>query len=247
MIPPSGTDNQMPEFEQDSRSSSTPESRLRGVRDRIESACRSAGRTPAEVELLAVSKTRGAEQLRTLADLGQRAFGENYVDESRAKQDRLDDLGLSWHFIGPIQSNKTRALAGHFDWVESVDRSKIVRRLGDQRPESLPPLNVLIQVDIDNESQKAGCSPDRIAALADEIAGRDRLLLRGLMAIPAAVDDPDDARPAFARLRRLFEQIAADHPTVDTLSMGMSGDLEPAIAEGSTRVRVGTALFGPRD
>lgn len=245
----------MPDSEHDSardpaHESGDPKSldtRLVQVRERIESACRAAGRGTTEVELLAVSKTRGVNEIRALAELGQRAFGENYVDEACAKQEPLDDLELAWHFIGPVQSNKTRTLAEHFDWVESVDRLKIARRLGDQRPGNLPPLNVLIQVDVDDEAQKAGCRPDQVAELADDIAGRDRLMLRGLMAIPAAVEHADDARPAFARLRELFERLRIGHPQIDTLSMGMSGDLEPAIAEGSTRVRVGTALFGPRE
>jgi pyridoxal phosphate enzyme (YggS family) len=224
----------------------TPEQRFSNVIKRIRAACDRSGRDPDHVRLLAVSKTRPAGQIQDLARLGQRCFGENYVDEAVAKIAELGEQGLCWHFIGPVQSNKTRLLAEHFDWVESVDREKIVRRLADQRPEGKAALNVLIQVNLDDEKQKAGCAPDDIAHLADVIAARPELRLRGLMAIPAATDDHVAQRAVFARLQALYDTLAGTHPSVDTISAGMSGDLEAAIAEGSTEVRVGTDLFGPR-
>ncbi|MEN1726902.1 MAG: YggS family pyridoxal phosphate-dependent enzyme [Pseudomonadota bacterium] len=227
-----------------------PQNRLSTVLDRIHSACERAGRESDEVRLLAVSKTKPLEQVLTMAKLGQRAFGENYVDEAVAKiQASADhDLGgdLVWHFIGPIQSNKTRLIAEHFDWVESVDRAKIVRRLADQRPSTRPPLNVLIQVNLDGESQKAGCTPEALNELADQITQRPELCLRGLMAIPAPRSDEDEQRAVFARLKSLFDALRSRYDGIDTLSAGMSGDLEAAIAEGSTQIRVGTDLFGPR-
>lgn len=216
------------------------------VRQRIESACRNAGREPAEVTLLAVSKTRSAGEIEQLRALGPCHFGENYLDEAAAKQDLLAGSDIRWHFIGPVQSNKTRELAQRFDWIQSLDREKIARRLADQRPDDQPPMNVLIQVNIDREPQKAGCLPEQLDALADFVAGHAVLRLRGLMAIPAADHDRDDSRRTFAELRRIYQRLAGAHDHVDTLSMGMSGDLEDAIAEGSTMIRVGTALFGPR-
>lgn len=221
--------------------------RLETTLERIRTACQAAGRDPQTVRLLAVSKRKAVEAIRELHGLGQRAFGENYVDEAVAKIEALDDLDLQWHYIGPIQSNKTKLIAAHFDWVESVDRSKIVRRLNEQRPQTLKPLNVLIQVNIDEEPQKAGCAPDEIETLASQIADSDRLKLRGLMAIPAPREDFEEQRAVFARLRKLFEKLQTDHPEVDTLSAGMTADLEAAISEGATLVRIGTALFGPRD
>lgn len=221
--------------------------RLETTLERISTACQAAGRDPQTVRLLAVSKRKPVEAIRELHELGQRAFGENYVDEAVAKIEALDDLDPQWHYIGPIQSNKTKLIAAHFDWVESVDRSKIVRRLNDQRPQALAPLNALIQVNIDEEPQKAGCAPDQIETLASRIADSDRLKLRGLMAIPAPREDHEAQRAVFARLRELFDKLQADHPEVDTLSAGMTADLEAAIAEGATLVRIGTALFGPRD
>ncbi|NKI35032.1 YggS family pyridoxal phosphate-dependent enzyme [Wenzhouxiangella sp. XN79A] len=224
------------------------QTRYDALRERLASACATAGRDPGEVALLAVSKTRGADEVAALHALGQRAFGENYVDEACAKQAALAALepAPAWHFIGPIQSNKTRRIAERFDWVHSIDRAKIARRLADQRPSERGPLNVLIQVNVDAEAQKAGCRPDELDALADRVAGHDALVLRGLMAIPAPRDDAEAMRPAFACLRECFEALARHHPRLDTLSMGMSDDLEAAIAEGATLVRVGTALFGPR-
>lgn len=216
--------------------------------ERIETAARAAGRPAGTVRLLAVSKRHPVDAIRRLHDLGQRAFGENYVDEGVAKIRDLADLDpIEWHYIGPIQSNKTRLIAEHFDWVESVDRAKIIRRLDEQRPVGSGPLNVLIQVNLDEESQKAGCAPGEIGELADRIAESEHLKLRGLMAIPAPRDKPDEQRAVFAKLRDLFERLRQDHPGADTLSAGMSADLEAAIAEGATLVRIGTALFGPRD
>jgi pyridoxal phosphate enzyme (YggS family) len=228
----------------------TPETapeRLERTRERIAAACRDAERPAESVQLLAVSKRKPVEAIRELHALGQRAFGENYVDEGVEKIAALDDLDLQWHYIGPIQSNKTKLIAAHFDWVESIDRAKIVRRLDDQRPDDLPPLNVLIQVNLDDESQKAGCAPDAIAELADQVAGCGHLKLRGLMAIPAPREDEAEQRAVFAKLRGLFEQLRRNHPEVDTISAGMTNDLEAAVLEGSTEIRVGTALFGPRD
>lgn len=217
-----------------------------GVRARIDGACRDAGRDPQSVRLLAVSKTHPADAVRRLHALGQQAFGESYVDEALAKIEELAELDLEWHYIGPIQSNKTRAIAAHFDWVQGVDRSKIVRRLNDQRPAERPPLNVLIQVNLDAEPQKAGCQPDQVAELAASIAACNRLALRGLMAIPAPRENFADQKAVFERLQAIFRQLQESHPNIDTLSAGMSADLEAAIAAGSTMVRVGTALFGAR-
>ena len=198
------------------------------------------------IALLAVSKTRTAAEIRTFAVLGQRAFGENYVQEAIAKQHALADLNLEWHLIGHLQSNKAREAAAMFDWVHSVDRIKLVAALARYRPMHCQPLNVLIQVNIDDEASKSGCRPSDAFAIADAIAAEPRLALRGLMAIPAP--DPDMQRrcAAFRALKSLFEAAHVMHPQMDTLSMGMSEDFELAIAEGATMVRVGTALFGPR-
>lgn len=221
--------------------------RVDAVRERIAAACRAAGREPDDVDLLAVSKTRPAADVRAAFSAGVRRFGENYVDEAVAKQDELQEDGIEWHFIGPVQSNKTRALAERFDWVQSVDRAKIVKRLADQRPADLAPLEVLLQVNIDREPQKSGCDPDDVPALADAVAERPELRLRGVMAIPA-VDRPEaETRASFAALRAIHERLRTTHSQVDTLSMGMSADLEAAIAEGATMVRIGTAVFGPRE
>jgi len=225
----------------------TAAERLEHTLERIRSACRAADRPLDSVGLLAVSKRNPARAVRELHGLGQLAFGENYVDEGVTKIEQLADLDLEWHYIGPIQSNKTKLIAAHFDWVESLDRAKIVRRLDEQRPEELGPLNVLIQVNLDDEAQKAGCTPEQIEALADRIADCERLRLRGLMAIPAPREDCEDQRAVFARLRELFEKLQQSHPEVDTISAGMTADLEAAVTEGATLVRVGTALFGPRD
>ncbi|WP_312378473.1 YggS family pyridoxal phosphate-dependent enzyme [Pseudomonas oryzihabitans] len=214
------------------------------VLERIAAASRTAGRDPATVGLLAVSKTKPAAALREAAGAGLRDFGENYLQEALDKQPALADLPLVWHFIGPIQSNKTRAIASHFDWVHSVDRLKIAQRLAEQRPPERGPLNICLQVNVSGEASKSGCHPDELPALAAAVSRLPNLRLRGLMAIPEPTEDPASQRVAFARLRTLSEALNLG---LDTLSMGMSQDLEAAIAEGATWVRVGTALFGARD
>ena len=219
----------------------------REVETRITKACAAAGRARDEVRLLAVSKTRSPDEIRALHQCGPSAFGENYLDEALDKLREVKPLSLEWHYIGPLQSNKTRGVAEHFDWVQSVDRAKIVRRLAAQRPAESGPLNVLIQVNIDREQQKAGVLPEALDDLADKvIAASGTLRLRGLMAIPSADHDEAGTRAAFARMYALFDRLRQRVPEVDTLSMGMSGDLEAAIGEGATMVRIGTALFGPR-
>lgn len=204
-------------------------------------ACAPGGRPPA---LLAVSKTQPAERVAACAELGQRAFGENYVQEAVAKITALAALELEWHLIGPLQSNKCKTVAEHFDWVQTVDREKIVPLLAQYRPARLPPLNVLIQVNIDDEPGKSGCAPDAAARLADLIDSFPRLRLRGLMAIPDPAHSPNGV--AFERMQVLFRALQARHPQMDTLSMGMSDDYPVAIRHGATLVRVGSALFGPR-
>ncbi len=216
------------------------------VRRQILSACRDSQRAPESVQLLAVSKTRGADEIRQLHACGQTAFGENYLQEALDKIAALQELPLEWHFIGPIQSNKTRAIAEQFDWVHSVDRLKIARRLSEQRPGERSPLNLCLQVNISGEASKSGCTPDELPELARAVAALPGLRLRGLMAIPEAETDPTRQRATFARVRELLTALQTELPQLDTLSMGMSGDLDAAIAEGSTMVRVGTALFGPR-
>lgn len=196
--------------------------------------------------LLAVSKTRPAEAVAALAAQGQRAFGENYVQEGLAKIQALRSLALEWHLVGHLQTNKAEAVAQHFDWVQSVDRAKLVAALGRHRSPEQPPLNVLIQVNIDDEDSKHGCAPGELPALADAVAAQPRLALRGLMAIPAPWPESARRRAAFARMHALFKALADVHPQVDTLSMGMSDDYADAIAEGATMVRIGTALFGAR-
>jgi len=197
------------------------------------------------VTLVAVGKTHPPEALRALATCGARAFGENYVQEALAKQAALADLPLEWHAIGPLQSNKAREVARHFDWLQTLDRARLIEPLARHRDAAVAPLNVLIQVNVDDETSKSGCAPDEISQLADLVAAEPALRLRGLMAIPAPLD-PDRRRAAFRRMRALFEALAASHAGIDTLSMGMSDDFEPAIAEGATMVRVGSALFGAR-
>jgi pyridoxal phosphate enzyme (YggS family) len=213
----------------------------RSVTQRAEAAA--GGR---RVCVLAVGKTQPADAIRALAGLGQRAFGENYVQEARAKQAALADCALEWHLIGPLQSNKSRLVAEHFDWLQTLDRLKLVEALARHRPPGMEPLNVLVQVNIDDEASKAGCKPDAIAALADAISVQPRLRLRGLMAIPAPAPDIDKRRQAFARMRECFERLRGQHAQIDTLSMGMSEDFELAIREGATMVRVGSLLFGAR-
>ena len=223
---------------------------LQAVLARIDAAARQYGRDPREVALLAVSKKWPAAYVRDAAAAGQRAFGENYVQEGVDKIVELHELrqlGLVWHFIAPLQSNKTRVVAENFDWVHSVDRLKIAERLAEQRPDALPPLSVCLQVNVSGEQTKSGVSLAEAPALAREIARLPRLQLRGLMAIPAPTDDFGAQRLPFSRLRALYEQLRADGLALDTLSMGMSHDLEAAIAEGATLVRVGTAIFGERN
>lgn len=221
------------------------EQRYFRVADAIREACQDAGRDPASVRLLAVSKTRSAEEVAALAALGQRDFGENYVQEAVAKITALGEQPLCWHFIGPVQSNKTRDIAAHFDWVHSLDRERIARRLNDQRPASLAPLDVCIQVNIDDEDSKQGVSLAEVAPLAGLVSTLPRLRLRGLMAIPRA-DSLDRNRAAFHTLAMTLSSLRNTIPGLDTLSMGMSDDFDVAIAEGATQVRIGTALFGPR-
>ena len=212
----------------------------------LENAELAAGR-PRGVRLLAVSKTQPAEALAALVALGQQAFGENYVQEAQAKQAALADAGIEWHLIGHLQSNKAREAATAFDWVQTVDRIKLVEALARHRPSGRAPLNVLVQVNIDDEASKHGCRPADVPLLARAIAVHPQLALRGLMAIPAPDPDMARRRQAFARMKALFDRLRADHAGVDTLSMGMSDDFALAIAEGATMVRVGTALFGTRN
>ena len=219
---------------------------LQDVRARIATACQLAGRNVEEVTLLAVSKTFGAAAVRTAAAAGQRAFGENYVQEGIDKIAQLRDLALEWHCIGPLQSNKTRPVAEHFDWVHTVDRLKIAERLSAQRPEGLGPLNVCIQVNIDGGPTKSGVAPADALALARAVAALPGLKLRGIMTIPEPAPDFEPACAVHARATALFDQLNAEGLGLDTLSMGMSADLEAAVAAGSTMVRIGTAIFGVR-
>ncbi|MBC3957651.1 YggS family pyridoxal phosphate-dependent enzyme [Pseudomonas triticifolii] len=223
---------------------STIASNISTLEQRIRTATVEAQRDPASVGLLAVSKTKPSSDLREAYAAGLRDFGENYLQEALSKQAELADLPLCWHFIGPIQSNKTRAIAEHFAWVHSVDRLKIAQRLSEQRPEGMEPLNICIQVNVSGETSKSGCTPEDLPALASAISALPRLKLRGLMAIPEPTEDRDEQQAAFAAVRTLQEQLGLP---LDTLSMGMSHDLEAAIAQGATWVRVGTALFGARD
>jgi len=220
---------------------------LAEIRVRIATAARAAGRDPAAVRLVAVSKTRDAEEIRQVAGCGVRDFGENYVDEALRKIDALRDMNLTWHFVGAIQSNKTRDIALRFQWVHTVDRERIAKRLSDQRPDSSAPLDVLLQVNVDREPQKAGVSEERLAELAAYVAALPRLRLRGLMAIPRESADRKVQRDAFRRLALAFKRVRPPgRDTWDSLSMGMTADFEVAIAEGATIIRLGTAIFGPR-
>jgi pyridoxal phosphate enzyme (YggS family) len=212
------------------------------LRERIRSASQKWGRDPAAITLLAVSKTKPAEAIREAAAAGLTDIGENYLQEALEKMDALSDLDLDWHFIGPLQSNKTRAVALHFDWVHSVDRLKIARRLSEQRPGELPPLQICLQVNISGEESKSGVTLSQLDELADRVAVLPGLKLRGLMAIP----EPGHDGAPFAALREALERLRQRHPGMDTLSMGMSADLEVAVAEGSTLLRVGTDIFGAR-
>lgn len=224
----------------------TTQTALQAVIQRIEAACLAAGRAPDSVRLIAVSKTFPATAVADVARCGQQAFGENYVQEAIDKMAELSALSLEWHFIGPIQSNKTRPIAEHFGWVHSVDRLRIAERLSAQRPSSMAPLCTLLQVNISGESSKAGCQPDELPALARAASQLPGLRLCGLMAVPEPTDDEALQRRRFATLRQLRDGLQADGLHLPELSMGMSADLEAAIAEGATLVRVGTALFGAR-
>lgn len=221
----------------------TVKNALQAIQSRIATAIAAAGRAPQTVQLLAVSKSVNADAVRAAAAAGQCAFGESYVQEALAKIAALADLSLTWHFIGPVQRNKTRVLAEHFDWIHSVDRVVIAQRLNDARPATLPPLNICIQVNISGESSKSGVLPADLPVLAREIVPLPRLRLRGLMAIPQADLAHGLQHVQFRRLRQLCDGLSLP---LDTLSMGMSGDLEAAIAEGATIVRVGSAIFGRR-
>ena len=222
-------------------------SNLQAVRARIIKAASNAGRLPEDVALLAVSKTWPVECVRAAAQAGQFAFGENYVQEGVDKVLATVDLNLTWHFIGPLQSNKTRPVAEHFAWVHSIDRLKIAERLSAQRPADLPPLQVCVQVNVSGETSKSDCAPDETLALCQAVAALPHLTLRGLMAIPEATDDFAAQRLPCRRLREIFEQVRAAGIPLDTLSMGMSHDLEAAVSEGATIVRIGTAIFGERN
>ncbi len=224
----------------------SPVDRLNAVRKRLENACGASDRSPDEVLLLAVSKTRSADELRALAALGQHSFGENYLQEALGKITVLQDLELEWHFIGPLQSNKTKPVAENFAWVHSVDRLKLAQRLNEQRPAGLPPLNICLQVNVSGEQSKSGVSFAELPELARQVATLPHLKLRGLMAIPAPADDFAAQRLPLSKLREALLQLNLEGLQLDTLSMGMSDDLEAAIAEGATMVRIGTALFGPR-
>ena len=220
---------------------------LQAVRERIARAAQAAGRPASDIALLAVSKTFPAGKVAEACAAGQHAFGESYLQEAVEKVTRLSHLQIEWHFIGPVQSNKTRAIAGHFQWVHSIEREKIAVRLNEARPANLPPLDVCIQINVSGEGSKSGIAPGEELALARAIAALPRLRLRGLMAIPEPTPDTGLQRRRFALLRGIKDKLVAAGIPLDTLSMGMSDDLEAAIAEGATLVRVGTAIFGQRE
>ncbi len=205
------------------------------------------GRAQDTIEVLGVSKTRLPDEVREAYRNGIEQFGENYLQEALEKITALQDLPLTWHFIGPIQSNKTRQIAANFHWVQSVEREKIARRLSEQRPPELGPLNICLQVNISGEASKSGVAPGELQELAAVVAALPNLRLRGLMAIPARSETSAEQRAVFARLHTLYRELRQRHPELDTLSMGMSGDFEAAIAEGASLLRIGSALFGPRN
>ena len=219
---------------------------LNNVRARVGSACKKAGRNPSGIVILAVSKRHPVERIGALHDLGQVCFGENYVQEALAKMDQLRENSIEWHFIGPLQSNKTADVARHFQWVQSADRIKILNRLSKQRPASLPDLNICLQVNIDREPQKAGAMPEEVMDLATAAHALPGLRLRGLMTIPMAASVQHDPSGSYRQMQSLYRELIQSGLELDTLSMGMSGDLEAAIMNGSTMVRVGTDLFGQR-
>ena len=216
------------------------------ISDLLHESAIAANRDPAAVQLLAVSKKQPVAKIREACAAGQREFGENFVQEGLEKIEALADLDLTWHFIGHLQSNKTRVVAENFDWVHTIDNFKIARRLSDQRPDNLPPLNVCVQVNVDDEASKHGVTPDGVPELAAACAGLPRLRLRGLMCLPAMREDFEEQRVPFAALRQLAEELRRDGIETDTLSMGMTADYRAAIFEGATIVRIGTALFGER-
>ena len=220
---------------------------LEKIRNRVTVLERRYQRPPDGVRILAVSKTKPPQAVRAAAEIGQREFGENHVQDALTKLDALADLDLVWHFIGPIQSNKTRIVATRFDWVHSIDRAKIAQRLNEQRPEDLPPLEVCIQVNVSGEGSKSGVDPGEVYELADAVSDLPRLKLRGLMTLPRPCDDLDAQRRPFAELRRVLEELNTRGFALDTLSMGMTNDMEAAIAEGATIIRIGTAIFGARE
>jgi len=219
---------------------------LDNVRSRLTCACKKAGRNSADIAILAVSKKHPVEKIDALHQLGQASFGENYVQEALTKMAQVSHTDIEWHFIGPLQSNKTREVALHFQWVQSVDRFKILQRLSNQRPANFPDLNVCIQVNIDREPQKAGVMPEDVTKLAHAALALPRLQLRGLMTIPQAASTLHDPAGSYQRMEALFRELIEGGFELDTLSMGMSADLEAAIMHGSTMVRIGTDLFGPR-
>ncbi|MCW8825925.1 MAG: YggS family pyridoxal phosphate-dependent enzyme [Gammaproteobacteria bacterium] len=224
-----------------------PADRYQLVIDQIHAAVMRYQRSIDSVALLAVSKTRSADEIAEMAALGQKKFGENYLQEALEKITALQDKGLEWHFIGPIQSNKTKPIAENFAWVHSVDRFKIAQRLNDQRPADLPPVNICIQVNVSGEESKSGCTLAELSELAAKIATLPNIRLRGLMAIPQSASNFDEQRKPFALLHEAMVTLNNEGHNLDTLSMGMSGDLDAAIAEGATMVRIGTALFGARN
>lgn len=220
---------------------------LNNVQRRIHDAQQRYGREADKITLLAVSKTRTVEDLVNAIEAGQQCFGENYLQEALEKIEALESHSLEWHFIGPIQSNKTRPIAEHFDWVHSVERLKIAQRLSEQRPDHLPALNICLQVNIDAEQSKSGCRLEDLPALVAQVSALPHIRLRGLMAIPQATGTIEQQRLPFQRLREAMQELQQQGYTLDTLSMGMSADLEAAIAEGATIVRIGTDIFGPRN
>ncbi|TVP15015.1 YggS family pyridoxal phosphate-dependent enzyme [Shewanella sp. KCT] len=223
--------------------------RLADAHQRIAQAAQNSSRDSRDIQLLAVSKTKPIDQIVAAYDAGQRLFGENYVQEGEEKINALREShgDIEWHFIGPLQSNKTKSIAEHFDWLHTLSREKIAKRLSEQRPSHLPPLQVCIQVNVSQEESKSGVNPDEVAHLAEIIASLPKLTLRGLMAIPTATDDVALQQAEFSQMQAQFEALKQQHPSLDTLSMGMSQDLEQAIAAGSTMVRIGSAIFGARD
>ncbi len=221
--------------------------RTKIIRDRIQNACQRSNRDINEITLLAVSKTYGSNHIEDALAAGLNQIGENYVQEAVEKFDKLKNKQLTWHFIGPLQSNKTRAIAERFDWVQTVDRLKIAQRLNDQRPEELLPLNICVQVNISQDPAKSGIMLSELPQVADQISTLNNLRLRGLMAIPAANLEQSQLRLQFKEMSRALAELKKHHPHCDTLSMGMTGDLETAIESGSTMVRVGSGIFGPRE